>query len=446
LPVGYSQTTAEETPVIVETPLVESVTETRPGYRWFTELSPRSMVAAGDDRGYIAPGDRVVLIVEDDAKFAAVLLELVRENGFKGVVAQDGGTALAMTREYMPDAITLDLRLPDMDGWAVLDQLKHSAETRHIPVNVISLTDHMHRCFHLGALGVIHKPAAREVLQDAMSRTQEFLDRRVKTLLVADARANDGGDLVELLREDGVEITAVATAKAALESVQKNRYDCVVVGPALEDGRGVDLLRRFARSKRASGTPIVMYGANDLSPSEHDRLRKLAEVVIVKSVTTREAVLREATLFLHQAIDRLPPTKRSMLADLQETSRDLAGKKVLIIDDDIRNIFAMTGALEQHGLTVINAENGKDGIETLKANPDVNVVLMDIMMPELDGYDTIRVIRGLGAFRSLPIIAITAKAMKDDREKCIEAGASDYVAKPLDMEQLTSVLRVWLAQ
>jgi hypothetical protein len=304
----------------------------------------------------------------------------------------------------------------------------------------------MHRCFHLGALGVIHKPAAREVLQEALGRTQEFLERSVKTLLVAAAGAKDGGDLVELLRADGVEITGVSTAKAALEAVQKNRYDCIVIGPALEDGRGVDLLRRLARGKRVSGLPVVMYGANDFSPSEQDKLRKLAEVVILKSVTTREAVLRETTLFLHQAIERLPPTKRSMLADLQETSRDLAGKKVLIIDDDIRNIFAMTGALEQHGLTVINAENGKDGIEMLKANPDVNVVLMDIMMPELDGYDTMRVIRGLGEFRSLPIIAITAKAMKDDREKCIEAGASDYVAKPLDMEQLTSVLRVWLAR
>jgi signal transduction histidine kinase/CheY-like chemotaxis protein/HAMP domain-containing protein len=447
LPVGYSQTGAEEAqPVVVETPLIEIPEEARPGYRWFTELSPRSLSSAGDDRGYIAPGDRVVLIVEDDAKFATVLLELVRENGFKGVVAQDGGTAIAMAKEFMPDAITLDLRLPDVDGWAVLDQLKHSADTRHIPVNVISLTDHMQRCFHLGALGVIQKPAAREVLQEALCRTQEFLERSVKTLLVAEAGAKDGGDLVELLRADGVEITGVSTAKAALEAVQKNRYDCIVVGPALDDGRGVDLLRKLARSKKAGRLPIVMYGANEFSPSEQDKVRKLAEVVILKSVTTREAVLRETTLFLHQAIDRLPPAKRDMLADLQEASRDLAGKKVLIIDDDIRNIFAMTGALEQHGLTVINAENGKDGIEILKANPDVDLVLMDIMMPELDGYDTIRVIRGLGEFRSLPIIAITAKAMKGDREKCIEAGASDYVAKPLDMEQLTSVLRVWLAR
>ena len=447
LPVGYSQTAVEEAqPVVVETPRIEIPEEMRPGYRWFTELSPRSLSSTGDDRGYIAPGDRVVLIVEDDAKFAAVLLELVRENGFKGVVAQDGGTALAMAKEFMPDAITLDLRLPDVDGWAVLDQLKHSADTRHIPVNVISLTDNAHRCFHLGALGVIQKPAAREVLQEALSRTHTFLERGVKTLLVADAGAKDGGDLVDLLREDGVEITAVSTSKGALDAVQKKRYDCVVVGPTLDDGRGLDLLRRLARTRKASGMPIVMYEANDFSPSEQDRLRKLAEVVILKSVSTREAVLRETTLFLHQAIDRLPPTKRDMLVDLQEANRDLGGRKVLIIDDDIRNIFAMTGALEQHGLTVINAENGKDGIEMLKANPDIDLVLMDIMMPELDGYDTIRVIRGLGEFRSLPIIAITAKAMKGDREKCIEAGASDYVAKPLDMEQLTSMLRVWLAR
>jgi CheY-like chemotaxis protein len=397
-----------------------------------------------DDRDNLQPNDFLVLIVEDDVKFASVLLDLVRENGFKGVIALDAVSALALVKELRPSAITLDLRLPDMDGWAVLDMLKHDPATRHIPVNVISVTDHLHRCFHMGALGVVQKPAAREALEDALGRTRKFIERDVHNLLVVHDGDSGEDGIVAALRGDGVAITEVDSGKNALKALQKGSYDCMVVDRSLRDMGAVELLKRFAKTPRATQTPVVLYGSDDMSSSERDNLRKLAEIVILKSVTSREAVLQETTLFLHQAMNNLPQ-KAALAAFRQMETLALSGKKVLIVDDDIRNIFALTGALEQQGISVINAENGKDGIEALERNPDVDAVLMDIMMPDLDGYDTIRIIRGRDAFKELPIIAVTAKAMKGDREKCIEAGASDYVSKPVNSEQLLSLLRVRLA-
>ena len=399
-----------------------------------------------DDRENIQPGDRVVLIVEDDVRFASTLLDLVRESGFKGVVALNGRTALTLVRELMPDAITLDLRLPDMDGWAVLDLIKHDPEVRHIPVNVISCADHIHRCFHMGALGIVQKPAAKAVLEEALARTRAFIERDVKTVLVANGDVQSRNGIVESLRSDGIEVAAMDSGREALEHLQRTRYDCVVVGPELNDMNAVDLLKKFAKTERSAEVPVVMHGAERFDRSGQDSLRELAEVIILKNVASTEAVLEETTLFLHQAVKALPEKNRRLLAERQKATRELAGAKVLVVDDDIRNIYALTGALEQHGMIVINAENGKDGIEMLKKHPDTDVVLMDIMMPELDGYDTMRVIRGLDEFRDLPIIAITAKAMKDDRKKCIEAGASDYVAKPVNLEQLLSLFRVWLSR
>jgi CheY-like chemotaxis protein/nitrogen-specific signal transduction histidine kinase len=399
-----------------------------------------------DDRENIQPGDRVVLIVEDDVRFASTLLDLVRENGFKGVVALNGRTALTLVRELLPDAITLDLRLPDMDGWAVLDLIKHDPEVRHIPVNVISCADHIHRCFHMGALGIVQKPAAKAALEEALARTRAFIERDVKTVLVANGDAQNRNGIVEALRSDGIEVAAMESGREALENLQRTRYDCVVVGPELNDMNAVDLLKKFAKTERSAEVPVVMHGAERFDRSGQDSLRELAEVIILKNVASTEAVLEETTLFLHQAVKALPEKNRRLLVERQKATRELAGARVLVVDDDIRNIYALTGALEQHGMIVINAENGKDGIEMLKKHPDTDVVLMDIMMPELDGYDTMRVIRGLDQFKDLPIIAITAKAMKDDRKKCIEAGASDYIAKPVNLEQLLSLFRVWLSR
>ncbi|TMH88943.1 MAG: response regulator, partial [Betaproteobacteria bacterium] len=399
-----------------------------------------------DDRDRIRDGDCVVLIVEDDLRFASAFLDLARESGFKGVVAADAASALPLVKELTPDAITLDLLLPDMDGWAMLDLLKHDPVTRHIPVNVISVSPRMSRCIHMGAFGVVQKPAAKEALQEALARTRKFVDRDVKTLLVAYGDAAQRESISEALRNDGIEITGVGTGKEALEAAQRSAFDCIVVERTLRDMSATDFLKNFAKTQHAAEIPIVMYGTDGDGGNEHDKLRKLAEVVILRNVSTPEAVLEEATLFLHQATERLPGKTRELLAQRRKSPQELSGKKALIVDDDIRNIFALTSVLEQHGMIALNAENGKDGIELLTNTPGIDVVLMDIMMPELDGYDTIRIMRKPEKFKDLPIIAITAKAMIGDREKCIEAGASDYLAKPVNMEQLLSLLRVWLTQ
>src|SRR5207302_1340663 len=385
-----------------------------------------------DDRDRIRDGDCVVLIVEDDLRFASAFLDLARESGFKGVVAADAAAALPLVKELKPDAITLDLLLPDMDGWAMLDLLKHDPVTRHIPVNVSSVSPRMNRCIHMGAFGVVQKPAGKEALQEALARTRKFVDREVKTLLVAYGDAAQRESISEALRNDGIEITGVGTGKEALEAAQRSAFDCIVVERTLRDMSATDFLKNFAKTQRAAEIPIVMYGADSDGGNEHDNLRKLAEVVILRNVSTPEAVLEEATLFLHQATERLPGKTRELLAQRRKSPQELSGKKALIVDDDIRNIFALTSVLEQHGMIALNAENGKDGIELLTNTPDIDVVLMDIMMPELDGYDTIRIMRKPEKFKELPIIAITAKAMIGDREKCIEAGASDYLAKPVN--------------
>jgi signal transduction histidine kinase/CheY-like chemotaxis protein/HAMP domain-containing protein len=412
-----------------------------------TELVSGAPVAeVRDDRDEIRPEDRVALIVEDDPRFASTLCDIVRESGFKGVVALNGSDGLAMVKEMLPDTITLDLRLPDMDGWALLDQLKHDPETRHIPVNVISVTDSAQRCFHMGALGVVQKPAAKEVLEEALARTRNFIERDVKTLLVANADMALKESIGEALQENGVKITEVDSGKGALDALQRDRFDCVVLGPTLRDMSAIALLKKLTKVQRAGEVPIVMYAADDLNQRDQDNLRKLAEIVVLKRASTPEGVLEQTTLFLHQSVSNLPQKTRRLLAQHSKTVPELAGKKALIVDDDVRNIFALTSVLEMHGMNVLNAENGKDGIELLKNSPDVDAVLMDVMMPELDGYDTIRIMRTIEAYKDLPIIAITAKAMKGDREKCMEAGASDYLAKPVNTEQLLSLLRVWVGQ
>jgi len=425
----------------------DAVRVKRPGASSRPKLArANALPLTADDRENIEPGDLVVLIVEDDQKFASTLLEVARESGFKGVIASDGGAALAMVEDLSPDAVTLDLRLPDMEGWAVLDMLKHNPETRHIPVSVISVEERMQKYLHMGALGVVHKPAAKETLQEALTRTRRMIEHDIRTLLLAVGDDAERAAMADALRGEGVQITEVRSGKETLEALRREQVDCIVVGQSLRDMSRTDLIKQIARSGTASQLPIVIYATEDSNGDERSSIKKLAEVLVLKEARTLEGVLAETTLFLHQAVGDLPPGKRrQLLASMRGSAPDLADKKALIVDDDIRNIFALTGALEQHGMTVLNAESGKDGIETLKNNPDVDVVLMDIMMPELDGYDTIRFMRGLEEFKELPIIAVTAKAMKGDREKCIEAGASDYISKPVNVEQLLSLLRVRLA-
>jgi len=398
-----------------------------------------------DDRDNIDPGDRVVLIVESDTQFAATLLDVAKEHGFKGVIASDGGAALTLAQALRPNAITLTLGLPDVDGWVVLERLKHSVQTRHIPVSVVSPGDQTRGSLHLGAVAVVRKESASEALQEALLKIRNLIERDAKALLVADGDEARRSVVEEGLRCAGVQITSASLGTRALEALRAAPFDCVLLGPALSDMSAIELLRRIAESEAITEMPFVIYGTESLGGSEQPDLRHLAEVLVMKKGPTREAMLEQITLFLHYTLRSLQPTGRALTGP-RVVARGLANRKILIVDDDVRNVFALTCALEECGMTVLNAEGGKEGLEILKSVPDIDMVLMDIMMPELDGYDTIRIIRGYEQFKSLPIIAVTAKAMKGDRRKCIDAGASDYLAKPVNVEQLTSLLSVWLNQ
>jgi len=437
----------EALPDIAPDALADTLPDTVPT----VEPPPAAAEVAGavdrvsDDRDDIEPGDRVVLIVEDDAAFAGTVLDIAHERGFKAVIAPDGGAGLALAQALRPDTITLNLKLPDVDGWTVLERLKRTAHTRRIPVTIVSLADHTHDSVHLAAVAMVSREEAREALQEALLRTRDLTGRDATALLVADGDEARRADVEWYLRREGVRVDSAALGAEALQAVRSAAYDCVLLGPELGDMGPIELLKRLVESEAIAEMPFVIYGTEGLGGPEQEQLRRLAEVLLLKRGPTRKAMLDEITLFLKHTLGthRAAGHERAAPPEIQQ---GLANRKVLIVDDDVRNVFALTGALEQCGMTVLNAESGKEGVEILKSEPDVELVLMDIMMPELDGYDTIRIIRGYPQFRTLPIIALTAKAMKGDREKCLEAGASDYIAKPVNVEQLTSLLRVWLNQ
>jgi HAMP domain-containing protein/CheY-like chemotaxis protein/signal transduction histidine kinase len=403
-----------------------------------------AMALAGsmDDRHSILPQDRIVLIIEDDAMFASVLLELAREQGFKGLVAGDGATALALANRFSPHAITLDIGLPDMDGWSLLDLLKHDPRTRHVPIHVISVDEQRKRGLRAGAFGFLEKPVDRESLFAALTRTRDFIDRPMRTLLLVEDDDNQRFGMSELLKDDDVDVTAVSTAQAALEAIGIRRFDCAIVDLGLPDLPGAELIERMRKSEGGAELPIVVYTGQSLSDQEERRIEQIASTVIVKSTGSDERLLEETALFLHRAIEQIAPEQA--VPPPSPAKGPLAGRRVLVIDDDVRNIFSLTAALEQHGFEVTFAENGREGIERLAAQPGIDAVLVDIMMPGMDGYETMREIRRLHPRRDLPLIAVTAKAMVGDREKCLEAGANDYVSKPVDMDQLLAVLRVQL--
>jgi len=400
--------------------------------------------AALDDRAAIKPGERTLLIIEDDARFAGILLRAARDKGFKGIVAARGDDGLKLAGALKPTAITLDLHLPDMDGWVVLERLKRNPDTRHIPVEIISGEDNRPRGLRYGAFKYLVKPVTAESLQKALADVNKFSERAVKDLLVADGDEQHRNTVLDLIGSADVRIEAVASGKHALASLKKKRYDCIVLDLNLPDIPVADLLEAIQGFDLTRDVPVIIYGVDELAQKEQARLKSLALKGIVKAVRTPERLLDETALFLHRVVSKLPEERRQMLEKLYLSADSLAGKKVLLVDDDVRNIFALTAVLEHHKMVVTSAENGRDALEELGKNQDVEIVLMDIMMPEMDGFETMRQIRQMKQFESLPMIALTAKAMKGDREKCIEAGASDYVIKPVDTDQLLSLLRVWL--
>ncbi|MEC4814311.1 MAG: response regulator [Scytonema sp. PMC 1069.18] len=397
-----------------------------------------------DDRDNLENSDRLLLIVEDDINFARILLDMAREQQFKCLVAHNGSTGLALAQQFHPSAIVLDIRLPGMDGWTVLDRLKHDSNTRHIPVHIMTVEDGRQRCLQLGAIAYLQKPVSSEALHQALTKIKGFVERRVKNLLVVEDDDNQRHSIVELIGNSDVATTAVSNGAEALDAVRNGYFDCVVLDLGLPDMNGFDLIEQIKQQPNGEALPIIVYTARELTRTEDTRLRRLAETVIVKDVRSPERLLDETALFLHRIQANLPAPKRQILEQLHTSDPVLIGKKVLIVDDDVRNIFALTSMLERYQMEVLYAETGTDGIEILQNTSDIDVVLMDVMMPEMDGYETTRLIRQNNQFKSLPIIALTAKAMQGDREKCIEAGASDYITKPVDTEQLLSLLRVWL--
>jgi len=397
-----------------------------------------------DDRDNLQPDDAILLIVEDDPHYAGILCDLARDKGFKVLVASRGADALALAREYHPSAVSLDVFLPDMLGWTVLNHLKQDPDTRHIPVQMLTLDEDRHHGLARGAFAFVTKPTTPESLDQALTRIKEYATPRRKRLLVVEDNPAEQLSIKELLGYDDIDVKLVSTGGDALDIMQNEPCDCVVLDLSLPDMSGFDVLERLGDTPTLSDLPVVVFTGKELSPEEDARLRTLARSVVVKGVESPERLLDETALFLHRVVADLPVEKQKMLERLHHSDDALVGRKVLVVDDDVRNIFALSSVLERRGMTVLTAGTGREAIATLESTPDIAIVLMDIMMPEMDGYETMQVIRQNAAFRRLPIVALTAKAMKGDREKCLEAGASEYLAKPVNTEQLLSALRVWL--
>ena len=397
-----------------------------------------------DDREAIRQGDRVLLIIEDDPKFAKIMVGMAQERGYKVVVTNRGDTGLALANELQPDAITLDVQLPVLNGWAVLDRLKRNPRTRHIPVHVISIVDRHQRGATMGAFAYIEKPVDRDTLESAFAHLATFLDRKVRRLLLVEDNPTERATLETMLGEgDDMEVVSAGTADEALNALDLSAFDCMVVDLILP-GDGFHLIERLKTQARFRDLPIVVYTGKDLSVEEEKRLMRYVESIIVKTgLKSPDRLLADTAKFLHRVEATLPDRVKRALSDERELQSSLAGKKVLVVDDDVRNIFALTAVLEHHHMTVVSAENGRAGIEMLERTPDVDLVLMDIMMPEMDGYETMRAIRKLPQFQTLPLIAVTAKALKEDREKCLAAGASDYLPKPVEEEKLLELCKLW---
>jgi len=397
-----------------------------------------------DDRENILPEDSVLLIVEDDLHYARILRDLARDNGFKVLVAMRGAEALSLAREFTPSAVSLDVFLPDMLGWTVLNHLKQDPALRHIPVQMLTLDEDRRHGLARGAFSFVTKPTSADKLNEALSRIKEYSAQRRKRLLVVEDNPAEQLSIRELLGSDDIDVTEVMTGNDAITAVSEGDFDCVVLDLRLPDMSGFEVLERFREIPSLSELPVVVFTGKELSPEEDSRLHELARSVVVKGVESPERLLDETALFLHRVVADLPADKQKMLDRLHRSDDALIGRKVLVVDDDVRNIFALSSVLERRGMTVLTAGTGREAISTLELTPDVGIVLMDIMMPEMDGYETMQVIRQNPSLRRLPIIALTAKAMKGDREKCLEAGASEYLAKPVNTEQLLSALRMWL--
>ncbi|QDW39543.1 response regulator [Bradyrhizobium sp. KBS0727] len=409
-----------------------------------TATQERVIEQLPDDRLNLEPGDTILLIVEDDPHYARVLIDLARDKGFKVLVASRGAEALDLAKQFQPSAVSLDVFLPDMLGWTVLSQLKHNPLTRHIPVQIITLDEDRQHALARGAFSFVNKPTTTEGVSAALSQIREYAKPRRKRLLIVEDNAAEQMSIKALLDHDDIEILTTDTGAGALSTLRDNPCDCVVLDLRLPDMSGFEVLDRIRNDETLSNVPVVVFTGRELSAEEDAELHTMARSIVVKGVESPERLLDETSLFLHRVITELPVEKQRMLEKLNSSDEDLVGKIALLVDDDARNIFALSSVLERRGMKVLTATTGHEAVALVESTPNIAIVLMDIMMPQMDGYQTIGVIRQNPSFGRLPIIALTAKAMKGDREKCLEAGASDYLAKPVNTEQLLLAIRMWL--
>lgn len=395
-----------------------------------------------DDRLNINEGDRVILIIEDDQSFAKMLLDLARKSKFKGVVTTRGRDGLILASRLLPDAITLDLKLPDIEGWVVLDQLKNTTETRHIPVHIISAASEQNRGLSLGAIGYLEKPVTLATLSEAIEKIEKFFERKSGAVLIAESDEKLRASLVELLENGDFSIESVENGAGALKKWAEKPFDCSIINMNLSDMDGLTLAKKYFEENNSQ--PLLVFSSHGLSEGEKAELEALGRVSIVKDIDSPERLLSEVGLFLHRVESKLPTTKQQLVTKVRPEDGILVGRKLLIVDDDPRNVDALVSVLRKYRMNLVTAENGRDALEKLSKHKDVEAILMDIMMPEMDGYEAMRAIRAKAEFSTIPIIAVTAKAMQGDRVKCLDSGASDYITKPVDRSQLISLLRVWL--
>jgi len=397
-----------------------------------------------DDRDKAAEGRRTVLVVEDEVPFARILYDLARELDYRCLVAMSAEEGLALAVSQRPDAVLLDVRLPDRSGLTVLQQLKDNPSTRHIPVHVISSIESGGEALHLGAIGYAMKPTSREDLEEVFRKLQEKSSQKIKRVLLVEDDERQRDSVVALIADTDVEIAAVGTASEALAYLKKEVFDCMIIDLKLPDMQGGELLERMSHEELCSFPPVIVYTGRNLTRDEEAQLLRYSRSIIIKGARSPERLLDEVTLFLHKVESELSTERQSMLKAVRGRDRVFEGRTILLVDDDVRNVFALTSALEQRGARVEVGRNGFEAIAKLDEVSGIDLVLMDIMMPGMDGLEATRRIRADGRFDRLPIIAITAKAMKDDQEQCLAAGANDYLAKPIDLSRLYSLLRVWM--
>jgi CheY-like chemotaxis protein len=416
----------------------------RPSGRRSEVPAPRSSVP--DDRATAAGDKRVLLVVEDDPAFANVLVELGREHDFQCVAAESADEALRLAQKFTPSAVILDIGLPDHSGLSVLDRLKRNPATRHVPVHVVSAADQAQTALSMGAVGYAVKPVARAQLVQAVQALKESFSKEQRLVPVVEDDAVQRESVTRLLAAPGVDVVAVDSVEAALSELKARTFDCIVTDLTFPSASGYDLLETLAGDQGYAFPPVIVYTGRSLTGDEEQRLRRYSSSIIVKGARSPERLLDEVTLFLHQVEATLPADRRRMLRLARDREALFEGRTILLAEDDVRNVFALTSLLEPKGAKVEIARNGKEALEKLAQIQDVALVLMDVMMPEMDGLSAMREIRRQRAWQKLPIIALTAKAMPDDQEKCLQAGANDYVAKPFDPEMLLSLMRVWLSR